>query len=136
MDFAKIILPVALSTSFFCFAEQTTMERTLSQELTKAVMQINSKAPQVLDEETRLDSAATFRNFIIYNNTMVNYTAEQLDAKAFDAIIEEAVIGTLCSNKDLESFIDLGVVMVYRYHGKNGQYISELSKDMSTCKKS
>ena len=135
MDLSKIILPLILTTSFLCNAEQTKIERSLSQELTKAVIQINSKGPQVLDEETRLDSAATFRNFIIYNNTMVNYTAEQIDVKAFDPIIEEVVIGSLCTNKGLASFIDLGVVMVYRYHGKNGQYISELSKDMSTCKK-
>lgn len=135
MDLTKIILPIALTTSFLCNAEQTELERSLSQELTKAVIEINSKGAQVLDEETRLDSAATFKNFIVYNNTMVNYTAEQLDVKAFDPIIEEVVIGTLCANKGLESFIDLGVIMVYRYHGKNGQYITELSKDMSTCKK-
>jgi hypothetical protein len=91
--------------------------------------------PKILDEETRLDSAATFRNFIIYNSTMVNYSADQLDVNAFNHIIEEVVIGTLCAKKGLESFIDLGVIMVYRYHGKNGQYISELFKDMATCKK-
>ena len=135
MDLTKIILPIVLMISFLCNAEQTELERSLSQELTKAVIEINAKGAQVLDEETRLDSAATFKNFIIYNNTMINYTAEQLDVKAFDPIIEEVVIGTLCANKGLESFIDLGVIMVYRYHGKNGQYITELSKDMSTCKK-
>ena len=135
MDLVKILLPFALTTSFLCNAEQTDLEISLSQELTKAVIQINSNAPQILDEETRLDSASTFRNFIIYNNTMVNYEANQLDVNAFDPIIEEVVIGTLCAKKGLESFIDLGVIMVYRYHGKNGQYISELSKDMATCKK-
>lgn len=135
MDFTKIILPIVLTTSFLCNAEQTELERSLSQELTKAVLGINSKGAQVLDEDTRLDSAATFRNFIIYNNTMVNYTAEQLDVKLLDPIIENAVIGTLCANKTLESFINLGVIMVYRYHGKNGQYITEKSKDMSSCKK-
>jgi predicted glycosyltransferase len=135
MDLAKILLPLILTTSFFCNAEQTELERTLSQKLTNAVIQINSNVPQVLDEETRLDSAATFRNFIIYNSTMVNYSADQLDVNAFNPIIEEVVIGTLCAKKGLESFIDLGVIMVYRYHGKNGQYISELFKDMATCKK-
>jgi len=135
MDLAKILLPFVLTTSFFSNAEQTELESSLSQELTDAVIQINSNAPQVLDEETRLDSAAIFRNFIIYNNTMVNYEANQLDVKAFDPIIKKVVIGCLCANKGLESFIDLGVIMVYRYHGKNGQFISEHSKDMATCKK-
>lgn len=135
MNLFKTILVCTLSTSFFCSAQQTELERSLSQELTKAVKDINAKGAQTLDEETRLDSAATFKNYIVYNNTMVNYTAEQLDLTAFNKIIEEAVIGSLCANKGLTSFIDLGVVMVYRYHGKNGEYITELAKDMSTCKK-
>lgn len=127
-------LPFLLAVSFASHAEQTEFERSLSKELTKAVLEINAKGAQLLDEETRLDSAATFRNFIIYNNTMVNYSAEQLDVKLLNPIIENAVIGTLCENKGLASFIELGVIMVYRYHGKNGQYITELSKDMSSCK--
>lgn len=130
----KFSLPLVLTLSFFCDAQQSEFERKLSTVLTNAVREINANAPQVLDEETRLDSAATFRNFIIYNNTMVNYAAEQLDVNAFDPIIQELVISPLCANKGLESFIDLGVVMVYRYHGKNGQYITEVSKDMATCK--
>jgi hypothetical protein len=131
----RVILPIALTTSFLCHAEQTLLERSLSQELTKAVAKINAKGAQIIDEETRLDYAATFKNFIIYNNTMINYTADQLDVKAFEPIIEKVLIGTLCANKALESFINLGVIMVYRFHGKNGLYITELSKDMSTCKK-
>ena len=120
---------------FVAQAAQTEAERSLSIELTKAVIEVNASAPQLLDEETRLDSAATFRNFIIYNNTMVNYAAEQLDANAFAPLIEDAVIGPLCANKALASFVDVGVVMVYRYHGKNGQFITEVSKDMATCEK-
>ena len=135
MDLIKIILPIALTTSLLCHAEQTPLERSLSQEITKAVTKINAKGAQIIDEETRLDYAATFKNFIIYNNTMINYSADQLDVKAFEPIIEKVLIGTLCANKALESFINLGVIMVYRFHGKNGLYITELSKDMSTCKK-
>lgn len=135
MELKKIALFGVLSTSSFASSAQTDDERALSIELTKAVIEINGSSPQKLDEETRLDSAATFGKYIIYNNTMTNYTAEQLDVKLFDPIIEETVIGSLCSNKGLVGLIEGGVTMVYRYHGKNGQFITELSKDMSTCKK-
>ncbi|MCO4798713.1 MAG: hypothetical protein KC484_05840 [Colwelliaceae bacterium] len=135
MELKKIALIAGITISAASNASQTEAERSLSIELTKAVVEINSNAPQKLDEDTRLDSAATFRNFIIYNNTMTNYTAEQLDVKLLDPIIEENVIGNLCSNKALAGLIEGGVTMVYRYHGKNGQFITELSKDMSTCKK-
>lgn len=133
MNLVKIIMPFILTITFVCKAEQTETERLLSQELTKAVMQINAKGPQLLDEETRLDSATTVKNFLVYNHTMVNYTAEQLDVKIFESNMEKIVIGTLCDNKGLEVFTRLGVIMVYRYRGKNGQFISELSKDMAKC---
>jgi len=124
-----------LTASFVSHSSQTDEERSLSKQLNQAVNAVNVKVPWTLDEETRLDSAATVGNIIIYNNTMVNYAAEQLDVKLLDSIIKESVIGTLCANKDLASFIDLKVVMVYRYLGKNGEFITELSKDMSSCKK-
>lgn len=134
MKFTKLLLGIGLIIPLACHATQTDDERSLSVLLTQAVMDINLTGPQMLDEETRFDSVSTFKNYIIYNNTMMNYTAEQLDVSLFDPIIEEAVIDPLCANKALSSFIDLGVVMVYRYHGKDGQYVSELSKDMSSCK--
>jgi len=135
MELKKIALVAGITISSVSNASQTEAERSLSIELTKSVIEINSITPQKLDEDTQLDSAATFRNFIIYNNTMINYTAEQLDVKLFDPIIEENVIGNLCSNKALAGLIEGDVTMVYRYHGKNGQFITELSKDMSTCRK-
>jgi hypothetical protein len=134
MKLVKCIFGTFFLSPLFCYATQTDFERALSIELTKATLEINAQSPQLLDEETRLDSAATFKNYVIYNNTMVNYTAEQLDVKIFDPLIEEAVIGPLCANKGLASFVELGVVMVYRYHGKDGQFITELAKDMSSCK--
>lgn len=114
-------------------ANQTEKQRALSIELTKSVIEINANVPRTLDAETRLDSAATFAHFIIYNNTMINYTADQLDVKLLDPIIKETVIDNLCKNKGLAGLIAGGVTMVYRYHGKKGQFITELSKDMSTC---
>lgn len=136
MELSKLLATSLLLSSFVCSANQTKQELALSKDLTLAVKQINENGAQLLDAETRLDSAATFSNYIIYNNTMVNYTADQFDVNSFNPIIQEAVIDTLCANPGLKSFIELGVVMVYRYHGKNGHFISELSKDMSTCKKS
>jgi len=136
MDIRTITISIMMLTaSFVSHSSQSDEERALSKQLNQAVKAVNVKVPWVLDEETRLDSAATVGNIIIYNNTMINYSAEQLDVKLLDPIIKESVIGALCGNKDLASFIDLKVVMVYRYLGKNGKFITELSKDMSSCKK-
>lgn len=135
MRVKNILFIITLVTTFSANANayQTEQQRALSVELTKAVIEINANVSQTLDAETRLDSAATFAHYIIYNNTMVNYTADQLDVKLLDPIIQETVIDNLCKNKALAGLIAGGVTMVYRYHGKKGQFITELSKDMRTC---
>ena len=133
MEFLKRSLVSTLFLSASAFASQTAQERELSSQLTQAVAMVNKGAGTMLDEETRLDSAATFSNYIIYTNTMVNYTADQLDPIEFSNILNEIVIKPLCTTKGLEGFIETGVIMVYRYLDKNGKFISELSKDMSTC---
>jgi len=125
---AMVILPM------LCHAEQTESERFLSNLLTRAVAQINASTPQLLDNETRLESAATYSNVIIYNNTMLNYSADHVELTIFEPFIKKRVIDPLCSNQSLAIFVDLGVVMVYRYHGKHGKYVAEFEKDMATCK--
>ena len=133
MDLFKPALLTTLLFSANGFAKQTADQRSLSVELTKTAAMLNKNGPVMLDEETRLDSVATFKNYIIYNNTMVNYSVEQLDPNQFTTLLQDIVIKPLCSNKDLKAFKDYGVTMVYRYVDKSGNFISELSKDMSTC---
>ncbi|WP_252371519.1 hypothetical protein [Pseudoalteromonas phenolica] len=43
---------------------------------------LNKNGPVMLDEETRLDSVTAFSSYIIYNNTMINYSVEQLDCQS------------------------------------------------------
>ena len=134
MDLFKPVLTASLFFAFYTFASQTPEQRNLSIELTKTAAIINKNSGVMLDEETRLDSVATFSNHIIYNNTMINYSVEQIDPNQFSNILQDIVLKPLCDNKDLKAFKDLGVIMVYRYMDKSGSFISEISKDMSTCK--
>lgn len=121
-------------SSFSTHAALNESQRELAKNLTLAVKQINDAGAKMLDEETRLDSAATMLNYIIYTNTLVNYTSDQLDVNTLNGLLKKNVIGSLCSNKGLSTFIELNVIMVYRYLDKNGLFVTELSKDMGTCK--
>ncbi|MCG7530036.1 hypothetical protein MHM98_01490 [Psychrobium sp. MM17-31] len=129
-----IITSLLLLISTSSAAALNTNQRELAKNLHLAVNQINSAGPKMLDDETRLDSAATMSNYIIYNNTLVNYTVEQLDTQLLDKTLTENVIDKLCANAGLTAFSDLGVVMVYRYIDKNNVFVTELSKDMASCK--
>jgi len=131
--FIKPVLLTILLLSAKGSATQPVDQRSLSVELTKTAAMLNKNGPVMLDEETRLDSVTTFSSYIIYNNTMINYSVEQLDTSQFTTLLQDIVIKPLCSNKDLKAFKEYGVTMVYRYLDKSGNFISELSKDMSSC---
>lgn len=130
--YARIVLFTVLS-SHSAFASSDISQQDLSVVLSQAVASVNAQTPMSLDEDTRLDSAATARNLLIYNNTMINYEAKELDAAVFNKNLQSIVIEPLCDNPDIAIFKELKVIMVYRYLGKNGEFITELSKDMGTC---
>ena len=131
---ALFIFLITIS-SFSTHAALNESQRELAKNLTLAVKHINDAGAKMLDKETRLDSAATMLNYIIYTNTLVNYTNDQLDVNTLHGRLKENVIGNLCSNTGLTPFIESNVIMVYRYLDKNGLFVTELSKDMGTCKK-
>jgi hypothetical protein len=116
-------------------AGQTASERELSKALSEAVAAITTGLPIAVDEGTRLDSVSTVRNFMVYNNTLVKYAADEIDADSLDEILGSTFLKLLCNNQDLQKFVDEGVIMVYRYFGNDGVFVTEISKDMSTCSK-
>jgi hypothetical protein len=122
-----------ISTTIQAKTNNSMTHRELSSILSDAVAGVNAQTPMILDEDTRLDNAATAKNLIIYNNTMVNYNADELDADIFTTNLQEAVIEPLCANPDLVFFRTVNVTMVYRYLGKDGKFITELSKNMGEC---
>lgn len=128
-----LISALLIIISSNAMASMTDSQRKLAKELTLSVKQINATLPKLLDEETRLDSAATTSNVIIYTNTLVNYSVSQLNVATLDPLLLDSVIKPLCNNEGLKVFIDLGVVMVYRYLDKYGVFVTELSKNMSEC---
>jgi len=132
---ASILFIAFCFISSSSFAQQTKEERELSNILTQTAKVVTEKLPMIIDSDTRLDSVATVGNQFIYTNTLTQYIAEQMDAEQLDIVIQENVIDTICLNKDMKGFIDLGVVLIYRYLGKEGKFITELSLDTSTCKK-
>jgi hypothetical protein len=131
MKYLSILLLAGILSP--AFAGQSDAERQLSATLSEMVTALDAMVPMELDSDTRLDSAATFRNFMIYNNTLTGFSSTELDAFKVEGILELNVLENLCSNKDLKVFSDLGVVLVYRYYGNDGVFITEISKDMTSC---
>ena len=102
--------------------------------LTELVFELNKQTPVKVDADTRLDSVATFSKYMIYNNTLTDLKAEEVNPLLVAQHFEENMINHLCSMDTFAPFIELDLVMVYRYTDQNGKFITELSKDLSHCK--
>lgn len=129
----------ALLSAFICLpfsssANTLNDSEALSAGLTDLVYELNKRTPLRVDADTRLDSVATFSNYMIYNNTMTDLSADDVNAALVAQYFDENMIQHLCSLDTFQPFIELELVMVYRYTDKHGKFITELSKDLSGCK--
>jgi hypothetical protein len=105
----------------------------LEASLTELVLELNKQTPIKVDADTRLDSVSTFSKYMIYNNTLTEIESTDVDASLVAQHFNENIISQLCFTETFRPFIDLKLVMVYRYLDKNGKLITELSKDLSGC---
>ena len=112
---------------------QSNEERSISHFLSEYVSKINRDVPRILDHETRLDGAFTAKNILVYNNTLLNYLATQIDPSQLEPNIQNSVISTLCNEPKYQMMKELGTEIIFRYYGKEGKFITELSQKMSEC---
>lgn len=105
----------------------------LEASLTELVLELNKQTPIKVDADTRLDSVSTFSKYMIYNNTLTELESTDVDASLVAQYFNENIISQLCFTETFRPFIDLKLVMVYRYLDKHGKLITELSKDLSGC---
>ncbi|WP_395338781.1 hypothetical protein PN836_012635 [Ningiella sp. W23] len=131
--FSLISFLLSFGISVNAYSKIPEVERSLSLGLTDLVSELNKQTPIKVDADTRLDSVSTFNKFMIYNNTLTDLEAEQVNPSLVAQHFEENMISHLCSMDTFKPFIDLQLVMVYRYTDKNGKFITELSKDLSAC---
>nr|WP_136250807.1 hypothetical protein [Ningiella ruwaisensis] len=130
---SSLVIASTLSIALACIPAQAKSNRLISSGLTDLVNELNKQTPLKVDSDTRLDSVATFANYMIYNNTLTDFDAEEVNPQLVAQHFEENVISQLCAMENFRPFIELELVMVYRYTDKNGKFITELSKDLSSC---
>ena len=111
-------------------------ESELNSVLMQAASQINKNLPIMVDTETRLDATVGINKQFRYNYTLVNYTAEELDPNAIIEAMEEKIINSVCTTKEMEVFVNNGVPVTYAYHGKNGKQLTTITVQPVQCKNS
>lgn len=93
---------------------------------------INGNCPEMVDEETRLDSVVlSTEGKLVYYYTMTRRTSETVNSQVFKAYLVPAILENVRYNPSLRMFRDSSVSMVFNYLDRNGVFVTEISIEPS-----
>jgi len=101
--------------------------------LIETVSNLNSNLPMMIDSETRLDNATGFNKILQYNNTLINYTANEISVNDFFNALNQKIINKVCTSKEMQIFLNNDITIKYEYRGKNGKHIMVIDITKSKC---
>ena len=89
---------------------------------------LNGKCPEMVDEETRLDSVVlSTEGKLVYNYTLTKRTSENVNGQVFKSYLIPAILENVRYNGSLRMFRDSSVSMVFNYLDQNGVFVTEIS---------
>jgi hypothetical protein len=96
--------------------------------LTIATQVLNSKCPEMIDPETRLDSIIlTDEDHLSYYYTLINKDNGTFDEMAFQAYLIPKILTIVHGSAGLKMHRDSSVIMDFNYRDRNGITITEFS---------
>jgi hypothetical protein len=100
---------------------------TIDQQIKDASIEMNKICPQMLDNETRLDSTnAAPDKILIYFYTLPNKLKSELNIDAFRQNLTPRLISNIRVNEQLQLVRDNHVTMVYKYFDKKHNNVLEI----------
>jgi hypothetical protein len=124
--FMGISLCMMLQTS--CTGKTTTEETTpeKANTLASATEIINSRCPEMVDVESRLDSVLfSDEGHLAYYYTLLERDKININPAAFNAYLLPGIIDNIRTNPDLRMHRDSSVTMVFNYRDRQGEFITE-----------
>jgi hypothetical protein len=107
-------------------SEETTSEKSIT--LASATELISSRCPEMVDPETRLDSVLLSNgDHLTYYYTLTERDKININPSSFTAFLLPKIIENIHFNPDLKMHRDSSVSMVFNYHDRNGEFITEFS---------
>jgi len=99
-------------------------EKTLASVTSK----LNSYCPEMVDEETRLDSVfLSGEGHLTYSYTLILREVGTFNKDAFQGYIFPRILNNVHANPDLRMHRDSGLIMDFYYRDRNGELITEIS---------
>ncbi|WP_444926795.1 hypothetical protein ACJJI4_01370 [Microbulbifer sp. TRSA002] len=128
----------AIGSALGSFAVKDLLKESVdpNDQLKKLAEETNKLLPMTIDSETRLDSTVGLNNTFTYIYTLTNYSFDEVDASALEENLSPKVLNNYCSSSNMKHFVDNEVTVNFRYLGKAGKQIINLSHQPSDCKNS
>ncbi len=117
----RIILP--LTAFIVCFVGMRYLQkrqRKSLKHLIKSAAALNSRCPVIIDHQTRLDKVVYGPGLVItYFYTLYNLEKDDSELEDFKCEMEQQLIENIKSSKNMASFRENNIHMVYNYYDKN-----------------
>jgi hypothetical protein len=102
-------------------------EASFDKQLMTISSELNKNCPFMVDKDTRLDN--TFGgpgNLFTYNYSLINYTIDELNIGELQSFLKPRLINNMKMNKNMKSFSENSVTLIYRYSDKNGKFAFDI----------
>ncbi|MEQ1553655.1 MAG: hypothetical protein ABL929_05725 [Ferruginibacter sp.] len=96
----------------------------VNQNLFAVAKEINKRCPMPTDENTRMDSATVFNEFMItYHYTVHTTSNKNVDLKKFKTTMETAMNEKYKTDPQLAIYRDNNIAIAYDYKDKDGGFL-------------
>ena len=128
--FAVVFGAIALISNFIIgFVQDSDSDLLLSQ----SIELINKSAPNMIDDDTRLDHASVKDKDVYYSYTLVNWLVADLDVSRFILVMTPKLKTIFCSDEDTRPLLDEGRKLVYIYRDKESKPVAKIVVEKSDC---
>jgi len=106
-----------------------------TEEVLRQVAQgINATTPTQIDANTRLMNAVAVGNTLRYRYMLLNASYNEVEKNSIGKNHGARLRNSVCSSADMKPLVELGAILEYAYHDRDGIEIEIISIETSRCR--
>lgn len=105
----------------------------IEREIIRTMLSANKTLPITPQAGLRVDRVKLERRDWIYESTLTQQLAAQIDRAKFGTAVRPALAGVICADAWQHRLLGLGIRIRYAYRDRNGELVADESFERSTC---
>ena len=103
------------------------------QTLAEVAKEINKDSPRQIDASTRLMNVVALGKTLTYRYSLTNASHKDYLKGSIETLHGERLKSSVCKAEGMRPLVNLGAVLEYAYHDKNGVELDVVSIETSKC---